>query len=63
MIVGIEVQQRPIDGNAAIADAEEAAELDDGDAHATVGIRQHIDHAAHVLALRPLHLLAEDGHH
>jgi hypothetical protein len=40
------VQQRPIDGDAAIADSEKAAELDDGDTHSTAGVGQYIDHAA-----------------
>jgi hypothetical protein len=57
------VQQRPIDGNAAIADAEEAAEFDDGDTHSTAGVGQHIDHPAQILTLGSLHFLAEDGHH
>src|SRR6266404_6432739 len=37
LVVGIEAQQRPIDGNAAVADAQEAAELDDGNTHSPAG--------------------------
>jgi hypothetical protein len=46
LVVWIEAQQRPIDGNAAIADPQEAAEFDDGDAHSPAGIGQHVDHPA-----------------
>ena len=45
-----------------IADAEKPAEINDGDPHASAGVRQHVDHSAEILAVRALDALAQDGH-
>ena len=56
----IEVQQRPIDGDAAGSHAEKAAEIDDRDSHVPLGVREHIDHPAQILSLRALDFLAQN---
>src|SRR5262249_18360483 len=45
-----ERQGIPVDGDPAIADAEKAAEVDDGRAHLSGAIDHHVDHPSHVLA-------------
>src|SRR5258705_8475552 len=62
-LVGVEAQQRPFHGDAAIADAQEPAEVDNGGAHAAGGIGQHVDDAPEVLSLRALNPLAENGYY
>ena len=59
---GIEAQQWPVDRDAPGAHAEESAEIDDGDSHPSVGIREHIDHAAEILSFGTLYVLAQNRH-
>ena len=59
LVVGREVQGPPVDRDLAAADAEKAAEIDDGGANAPVPIHHDVDDAAHILAGRATHLAAE----
>src|SRR5258708_1957374 len=55
-----EIQGPPIDGDLAGADAEKAAEVDDGRADLPVAADDDIDNATHILVRVAAHALAED---
>jgi hypothetical protein len=57
----MKLQQAPIDRDLAAADAEKAAEIDDGGTRLPLAVDEDIHHATHVLPGGALHLLAEDG--
>src|ERR1700722_12418795 len=61
--VGIEAQQPPFNGNASIPYPQEAAKVDDRDAHTTARIGQHVDDAPEILAFESLDSSAENGQH
>ena len=56
-----EMQRIPVDRDLAAADAEEAAEIDDGGAHLTGAVDQHVDDPAHILVGGAAHLAAENA--
>src|SRR5579883_756626 len=56
-----EMQRGPIDGDLAAADAQKAAEVDDRGAGRAGLVDDHVDNAAHGLALGAGDRLAEDG--
>jgi len=51
-----EFEQRPVHCDAPVPDAQEAAEFDDGDAHAALCIRKYIDDAPEIVTLLPAYL-------
>ena len=55
------MQRVPVDRDLAAADAEEAAEIDDGGAHLAGAVDQHIDDPAHILVGGAAHLAAENA--
>src|SRR5882724_5283664 len=55
------MQRAPVDRDLTAADAEEAAEIDDGRAHRCTPIDDHIDDAPHVLVCRTADVAAEDA--
>src|SRR6266436_6063833 len=54
-----EMQRVPVDHDFPAADAEKTAEIDDGRAHRSGPIDDHVDDAAHVLVGRAANLAAE----
>src|SRR5215211_1883081 len=56
-----EVQRVPVDRDLAVADAEEAAEVDHGRPHLPVAIHHDVDDPSHVLPGAAEHLPAEDS--
>src|SRR5262249_6907815 len=56
-----EIERAPIDRDLADADAEKAAEVDDGGAHLSVAADDDVDDAPHVFAGVAANALAEDG--
>ena len=58
---GGKMQRGPIHRDLAAADAEEAAEVDDGGAHLAAAVHQHVDDAAHILVGGAAHFTAENA--
>ena len=58
---GLEVQRAPDDGDAAVADAHEAAEIDDGGAGLALFVDEDVDDAADGVAGRVADGAAEDA--
>src|ERR1700733_5113562 len=58
--IGIEAQQRPIDGDAPGAHTEKASEIDDRHSNAAFGVREYVDDAAEILSLGACYLLAQN---
>src|ERR1700677_4283894 len=56
-----EVQQRPIHRNATSTPPQEAAEVDDGDPHPALRVRQEVYHSPEILPLGAVHVPAENG--
>src|SRR5262249_17391493 len=59
----LESQSTPVDGNLATPDAKKATEVDDGGAHLTRAIDDHINDASHILALAAADALTQDPGH
>ncbi len=55
------MQCAPVNGDLAAADAEKAAEVDDGRAHFALAIDQHVNDPSHVLVGAAQHLAAENA--
>ena len=55
------MQRLPVDGDLATADAEKAAEVDDGGAHPAFAIDQYVDDPPHILVRQAAHVPAENA--
>src|SRR5690242_20213220 len=58
-----EMKRFPGHGDLAAADAEEAAEVDDGGARLALAVDDHVDDAAHALVAHAAHLATHDALH